>query len=43
MERGKCEFHGREHAEGTELCDAARCMVCKDGKWRTTWISPFGP
>ncbi len=32
MEKSKCGFDGREHAEGTELCDATRCMVCKDGK-----------
>jgi|GEM_PF-1218806 hypothetical protein len=42
MEKNMCIFEGKEHADGSELCDAIRCMVCKDGEWRLSWMSEFG-
>ncbi len=37
-----CMYEDKKIPEGTELCDALRCMVCRDGKWRVSWLSHFG-
>ncbi len=42
MEKSKCTFEGKEHSDGSEVCDALRCMVCRDGEWVASWISDFG-
>ena len=42
MENNVCIFDGKEHSDGSELCDATRCMVCRDGEWRLSWMSEFG-
>jgi hypothetical protein len=43
METITCKFEGKTYFSGAEVCDAIRCMVCKDGDWVTSWLSPFGP
>ncbi len=42
MDKSMCVFDGKEHSDGSEVCDATRCMVCRDGEWLLTWISDFG-
>ena len=42
MEKNECIFNGKEHPDGSEICDYMRCMVCKDGEWRLSWMSEFG-
>jgi hypothetical protein len=43
MDRNRCTYDGKKHPDGSELCDALRCMVCRDGKWVVNWVSSFGP
>ena len=43
MEKVTCEFDGKTYFSGAEVCDAVRCMMCKEGEWVATWVSPFGP
>ena len=43
MENITCEFDGKSYLSGAEVCDAIKCVMCKNGEWVVTWISPFGP
>ena len=43
MEKVACEFDGKTYFSGAEVCDAVRCMMCKEGEWVATWVSSFGP
>jgi len=42
MEKKVCVFDGKEHLDGSEICDFQGCMVCRDGEWIVNWIPPFG-
>ncbi|MFZ0928074.1 MAG: hypothetical protein WAN11_05720 [Syntrophobacteraceae bacterium] len=42
MEKNICIFDDKEYSDGSEVCDAIRCMVCRDGEWVASWISDFG-
>jgi hypothetical protein len=42
MDENVCTFEGKKYSDGSELCDALRCMVCSDGEWVVSWISNLG-
>lgn len=43
MKKNACTLKNKEYEDGAEVCDALRCMVCRDGTWDTSRIMPYGP
>ena len=43
MEKIACEFDGKTYFSGSEVCDATKCKICRDGEWIDTRVSSFGP
>jgi|WetSurMetagenome_2_1015567.scaffolds.fasta_scaffold136973_2 hypothetical protein len=41
-QKDTCSLEDKEHRSGSEVCDALRCMVCRDGKWHVSWLSNMG-
>ncbi len=33
MEEKTCTYLGSTYLEGQEVCEADKCMVCRDGEW----------